>query len=142
MGRRSYLKRLNRTLSGIKNKFVRLGLSMEKGINVWAAETAGPELQKELASKMNDKVGPIELSKEAQSEAMKHIIALIPHQITQFKGEYSRFKQKISNPGSLLVGDLKGWFSLLVIGFFAFYIGMSIGRWHMFGFRYENEELE
>jgi hypothetical protein len=83
-----------------------------------------------------------ELSKEAQYEATRRVIALIPYQITQFKGEYSRFKQKISNPGSLLVGDFQGWIRLVILGIFAFYIGMSIGRWHMFGFRYENENLE
>ena len=59
MGRRSYLKRFGKTLSGIKNKIVRIGLSAEKGIAKWAEETSGPQIQQHISSKLNDKVGPM-----------------------------------------------------------------------------------
>jgi hypothetical protein len=59
MGRRSAVKRVVLALGGIKNRFVRLGNSMEKGINSWAKKAAGPQLTQEIESRLDDQTGPM-----------------------------------------------------------------------------------
>jgi len=83
------------------------------------------------------KEGGVCACKEARENLFKTTAACLPYKVSQFKGEWSYFKEQISSPLDITVGDLKQWPAILIIGFFLFYLGLSFGRGHLHGFQYD-----
>jgi hypothetical protein len=62
--------------------------------------------------------------------------------VIRFKAEYEYFKTRVGNPGEYTLGEVRTWLYILLASIGAWQLGMMIGRWNLWGFRYEDETLE
>jgi len=138
MARRSALKRIIRIGSNLKKTSLRLARKAEKNTRIWAIGTAGPELVQKTSVCCNE--GKPCVCKLSFIEFCHVKASCVPNQITRFKQEYSYFKQKIRNPGTIVMGDLFNWPYAIFYALVCAYIGTCLGRWNLWGYSYDREK--
>lgn len=139
MARRSIAKRLLRTGASIKKSTFKTIAKMQAGYTNWANDIAGPEIVERVK---NCQKGELCACREAKDTYIKTAWACSPHRIDRYRDEYQEFKERVVRPGDYTVADLKNWAVILFAAFGAWYLGVVIGRWNLWGFKYEGETIE
>jgi len=135
MGRRTLTKRIARTAFTLKKSLLKKTNFLVGKYTEWAEIVAGPEINEKMKC---CQTGEFCQCNAARDTLVKTYIACSPHRIDRFKGEYASFKEFMQmSPLDWQVKDIRNWPLLLVGIFVMFYIGMSLGRWNLYGFKYE-----
>lgn len=137
MARRSVLNRFNRTVHRAYKAWLKKGRSWEAKIDTACKNYAGSKIVNKMDCCKGE--GAVCLCQLSRDEMIRTHVACFPHKITQFKGEWAIFKEKIAKPSELTVQDVRVWPYMLVVGALLLWAGECIGRGSFYGYSFEEE---
>ena len=136
MGKRSILKRFSRIATKVGKATEKKALNMEGSLATSVNSFAGEKYVSELSNSSFEEV--VQLQRQARERYIKLTAAAFPHKVTQFKKEFSYFRQLLSNPGEITVGELATFLAALIAGYVLYRGGEIIGRADINGYKYEH----
>ncbi|KAL9644143.1 hypothetical protein ABK040_005608 [Willaertia magna] len=139
MAKRSLLKRLTRFASKANKGVQKKALGLENSVSTSFNKIAGEQYVNEL-SQLQSYEEIHRAQQDAKERYIKLTAAAVPHKIQQFKQEFSHFRQLLSNPGEVTVGELSIFVAVLVAGYVFYRGGEILGRGDINGYKYDEQK--